>query len=59
LDARETRPYAAWPWADAVADPGEGVAADGTIQTGAGIVAAVVERFADLIGLWADDQQDP
>ena len=30
------RPYAAWPWADTVADPGEGVAADGTIRTGAG-----------------------
>jgi hypothetical protein len=26
---------------------------------GDGIVAAVAERFADLIGLWADDQQDP
>jgi hypothetical protein len=26
---------------------------------GDGIVATVVERFADIIGLWADDQQGP
>jgi hypothetical protein len=24
-----------------------------------GVVAAVVERFADIIGLWADDGQEP
>ena len=26
---------------------------------GDGVVATVAERFADLIGLWAADQQDP
>jgi hypothetical protein len=26
---------------------------------GDGIVATVAERFADVIGLWADDQQHP
>jgi uncharacterized protein len=29
------------------------------VLAGDGIVAAVVERFADIIGLWADDQRDP
>jgi len=44
-------------WATAERSPAAGEV-PGALA-GDGIVATVVERFADLIGLWADDQQEP
>jgi Nucleotidyltransferase domain len=54
LDGQGSGPYAAWAWADAVADPGEGVAADGTIRTGADrdrVPAAFEPVLADATAL--------